>query len=367
MQLRILITGGAGFIGSHLAQKLIEEGHKVRVLDNFSEQVHGENQELPSFIKDDVELIRGDVRSPDDVNRALEGIDVVYHFAASVGVGQSMYEIHSYVDNNNLGTANLLQNLIRYPIKKLVIASSMSIYGEGSYKGKNNISRNFEMLKKKKWEPMDKKGKKLKPMPTSETKTPDLSSIYALSKYDQERMCLLIGKAYSIPTVALRFFNVYGPGQALSNPYTGVLAIFASRLLNNNPPLIFEDGRQLRDFVHVSDVVQACKLALEVPEAEGQAFNIGSGQHYTVKEIATLIANAMGKHHIKSEITGNYRVGDIRHCFSDISRAKKILGYQPKVKLKEGITDLVTWLSSQRATDKSKQMREELSSRGLTL
>ncbi len=268
MSKKVLITGGAGFIGSHLADELLEKGYHVRVLDNLSEQVHGRKTSKPNYLNDDVEFIEGDVRDAGKVKEAIKGMDAIYHYAAMVGVGQSMYEIKEYTDVNNLGTAVLLEALIKKPVEKLVVASSMSIYGEGLYKdAEGNIKpgeeRSLEQLKKGDWEMYDKKGNVLTPFPTPETKTPSLSSIYALSKYDQERMCLLIGKAYNIPTTALRFFNVYGTRQSLSNPYTGVLAIFASRLLNDNPILIFEDGNQKRDFVHVSDIARASRLALE--------------------------------------------------------------------------------------------------------
>jgi dTDP-L-rhamnose 4-epimerase len=264
--MHILITGGAGFIGSHLADDLIHRGHRVRVLDNLSSQVHGEGAGRPQYLHRDVEVVRGDVRNGPDVVRALDDIEAVYHFAAAVGVGQSMYEIEHYVSTNSVGTAVLLQQISRTTIKRLIVASSMSVYGEGLYSDRGvaveRAERSLDQLRAGEWEVRNANHEALTPVPTPETKSPSLSSVYALSKYDQERLCLMIGRAYGIPTVALRFFNVYGPRQALSNPYTGVLAIFASRLLNNNPPLIFEDGRQRRDFVSVYDVVEACRLAL---------------------------------------------------------------------------------------------------------
>lgn len=372
MKKRILITGGAGFIGSHLADELLSQGYRVRVLDNLSQQVHGTNCEKPEYLNDDVELIKGDVRDPQKVKQALEGVDAVYHYAAMVGVGQSMYEVREYTDVNNVGTAVLLEALIKHPVEKLVVASSMSIYGEGLYKDgsdriQTGLERNLEQLKAGEWEVKDAHGNELMPFPTPETKNPCLSSIYALSKYDQERMCLLIGKAYNIPTVALRFFNVYGTRQALSNPYTGVLAIFASRLMNDNRPLIFEDGNQQRDFVSVHDIAQASRLALETPEAAYDVFNVGSGNAYTINEIAEKMSNVMGKEHITPEITGKYRVGDIRHCFSDISKAKQVLGYEPQVSLEEGLIALAEWLEGQTAEDRVTQASAELAARGLTV
>lgn len=371
MNKKVLITGGAGFIGSHLADELLQKGYEVRVLDNLCEQVHGSSSSKPEYLNDDVEFIYGDVRNPDNVKEALKGIDAVYHYAAMVGVGQSMYEIKEYTDVNNLGTAVLLEALIKNPLEKLVVASSMSIYGEGLYKdAEGNIKpgeeRPLNQLKNGDWEIYDNNGNALSPFPTPETKTPSLSSIYALSKYDQERMCILIGKAYKIPTTALRFFNVYGTRQSLSNPYTGVLAIFASRLLNDHRILIFEDGNQKRDFVHVSDIARASRLALE-SSAGYEVFNIGSGNAYTINEIAGKLSNILNKQDIAHEISGKYRVGDIRHCFSDISKAQKMLGYQPKVTLDQGLIELADWLEGQTADDKVTEARNELSKRGLTV
>jgi dTDP-L-rhamnose 4-epimerase len=369
---RILITGGAGFIGSHLADELLEHGYAVRALDNLSDQVHGPGSGRPAYLHPEVELIEGDVRDPEAVRAALDGVDAVYHFAARVGVGQSMYEIEKYTSVNNLGTAVLLEAMIRRPVRRLVVASSMSIYGEGLYRDSegrlvSGLERSLEKLKAHDWEVRDDRGEALTPVPTPESKTPCLSSVYALSKYDQERLCLMTGRAYSIPTVALRFFNVYGTRQALSNPYTGVLAIFASRLLNGNPPLIFEDGRQMRDFVHVSDVARACRLALEVEAARDQVFNVGSGRQYTVLEIARSMADVLGRKGMQPEVTGKYRVGDIRHCVADITLARRVLGYEPQMPLERGLIELSSWLKGQVASDRVAEAREELAARGLTV
>jgi dTDP-L-rhamnose 4-epimerase len=372
MTKHILITGGAGFIGSHLADELLARGYRVRALDNLLPQVHGTSGERPAYLKPDVDLVVGDVRDPAAVRRALDGVDAVYHFAAMVGVGQSMYEVARYTDVNNLGTAVLLEALIERPVERLVVASSMSIYGEGLYQSpggqiENAMERPLDQLKRADWEVRDEDGVVLTPLPTPERKAPSLNSVYALSKYDQERLCLMIGRAYNIPTVALRFFNAYGTRQALSNPYTGVLAIFASRLLNGNAPLIFEDGLQERDFVSVYDVAQACRLALEVPEAAGQLFNVGSGEHYTVREIAERVAAVLGREDLPPEVTGKYRVGDIRHCFSDISHARRVLGYAPRVTLDEGLAELAQWLEGQVAHDRVDAARDDLAVRGLTV
>lgn len=369
---KILITGGAGFIGSHLADELLAQGYQVRVLDSLSPQVHGPNQERPDYLDPEVELVVGDIRDETILRRSLKGVDAVFHFAAMVGVGQSMYEVAKYTSVNNQGTATLLQTLIEKPVERLIVASSMSLYGEGLYRTPigefvPGHERTLDQLKARDWELHDSEGHTLTPFPTPENKPPALASVYALSKYDQERMCLIIGRAYQIPTAALRFFNVYGTRQALSNPYTGVMAIFASRLLNNNPPLIFEDGLQQRDFVSVNDVARGCRLALETSEAAGNVFNIGSGNHYTIRELGRRIAGVMGKEDIEPQISGKYRVGDVRHCFADITLARRVLGYEPRVTLEQGLGELVTWLEGQVAEDHVDQASAELSARGLTV
>jgi dTDP-L-rhamnose 4-epimerase len=369
--MQILITGGAGFIGSHVADELLRRGHRVRALDNLSPQVHGPGSVRPRYLNADVELVEGDVRDRLAVRRALAGVDAVYHFAAAVGVGQSMYEIDHYTSVNNGGTAVLLQELIERPVERLIVASSMSLYGEGLYRTaggaiREGRERSLEQLKRGDWELREDDGEPLVPVPTPESKSPSLSSIYALSKFDQERLGLMIGRAYGIATTALRFFNVFGTRQALSNPYTGVLAIFASRLLNNNAPLIFEDGLQRRDFVSVYDIARACRLALDVPAAAGQAFNIGSGHAYTIREVASLLGVILGRP-IEPEVYGKYRVGDIRHCFADITRAAAVLGYEPTVTLEDGLVELAEWLQDQAADDRVAQASRELASRGLTV
>lgn len=372
MSKQILITGGAGFIGAHLGRELLQAGYQVRALDNLSPQVHGPEAQRPDYLHPDIALHVGDVRDPEAVKQALKGVDAVFHFAAMVGVGQSMYQIARYTEVNNLGTATLLEALIERPVERLVVASSMSIYGEGLYQEGsgvmvNSAERNIDRLKTGDWETRGASGETLTPAATPETKTPSLASVYALSKYDQERLCLLAGAAYHIPTVALRFFNVFGTCQALSNPYTGVLAIFASRYLNNRAPLLFEDGQQKRDFVSVRDVARACRLALESPDAGGHVFNVGSGQDYTVEKIARRMARTLNCEHLTPEVTGKYRVGDVRHCFADISKAKQVLGYAPQVTLEEGLEELAAWLEGQAAQDHAAEAGAELAARGLTV
>jgi len=368
----VLITGGAGFVGSHLADELLLHGYRVRVLDNLDAQVHGAEGEWPEYLDQEVELLRGDVRDAKAVRNALRGVDAVFHFAAAVGVGQSMYQIERYTDVNNRGTAVLLEALSREPVGRLIVASSMSIYGEGLYcdDGGNLVAppeRSRNQLLQGQWEVRGANGEALVPLVTPESKAPHPSSVYALSKMDQERLCLMIGEAYGIPTVALRFFNIYGTRQALSNPYTGVLAIFAARYLNSRRPVVFEDGLQRRDFVSVHDVARACRLALEAPGAPGHAMNIGSGQASTVLDIAATLGKALGRSDIAPDITRQFRVGDIRHCFADTTLARMVLDYAPRVSLEQGLEELVEWIRTQRAQDRADLASRELAHRGLRL
>lgn len=367
----VLVTGGAGFIGSHLVDALVDRGHRVRVLDALVSQVHGENA-APAYLNAAAEFIRADICDRGQVNAALEGIDVVFHEAAEVGVGQSMYEIERYVRANDLGTAVLLEAILaRKPqIKKLVVASSMSIYGEGAYNCETcgpvaPQLRSSAQLVKRQWEvECPTCGKHLSPALTTEEKPLFPTSVYAVTKQDQEQFCLAVGRSYGIPSVALRYFNVYGTRQALSNPYTGVCAIFSARLLNGNRPLIFEDGEQTRDFVHVSDIVRANLLALETDRADYQAINVGTGAATSIRTVCRLLAEGL-KLDIGPEIVGKYREGDIRHCVADISKAKSLLGYEPQVTLERGIPELLSWVSAQAAQDQVESATAELESRQL--
>lgn len=368
--MRVLITGGAGFIGSHLSDLLLDCGHSVRVLDNLTAQVHGPVCRRPAYLSSEAELIVGDVRNRDVVGRALQGIDAVVHLAAAVGVGQSMYDIGSYVEINELGTATLLELLSLRPVQRLIVASSMSIYGEGLARRKDGrlISpphRSEPRLRRGIWEPEDAGGESVTPVATPEDKPPCLRSVYALNKYAQERMALIIGRTYGVPTVALRFFNVYGPRQTLSNPYTGVLAIFAARLLNHKPPLVFEDGQQRRDFIHVRDVARACRLALEDTTVEDCVFNIGSGDSRSILSVAEDLAAVLGKSSITPQVTGKYRAGDIRHCFADVTRSRARLGYQPTVDFSDGLEQLAEWVADKVAEDRVDHAIAELKTRGL--
>ena len=371
MSKKVLVTGGAGFIGSHTVDGLLREGHAVRVFDNLTPQVHPAG--LPDYLTGEFEFIRGDLRDQDRLRDAVRNVDVVIHLAAAVGVGQSMYEIAHYMSVNTQGTANLLQVLLDTKIKidKLIVASSMSIYGEGRYlcSSCGEVAppvRSQEQLLRKEWETLCPNcGRKLTPVATDESKPLQCSSIYSLSKKAQEEMVLLFGRTYGLPVVAMRYFNIYGPRQALSNPYTGVAAIFASRLLNRRAPMVFEDGRQKRDFVSVHDVVQANLLATEREQANGMALNIGSGEPVTIEQVARVLATALDTP-IPAEITGKYRAGDIRHCYADISAAERVLGYKPKVRFAEGIRELVEWLREQNAEDRVAEATQQLGAYGLT-
>ena len=372
MSKQVLITGGAGFVGSHLADGLLRAGHAVRILDDLNPQVHAAGR--PAYLSSDAELVAGDIRDPNRLKDVLTGIDVVFHFAASVGVGQSMYEIGRYISVNTQGTAELLQAILdsKSAIEKLVVASSMSIYGEGRYScsgcGRSAAPpvRPISQLRAGRWNlHCDECGGDLIPQPTDEEKPSELNSIYALSKRDQEELCLIYGRTYGLPVTALRFFNIYGTRQSLSNPYTGVAAIFASRLLNCQQPLIFEDGEQMRDFVSVHDIVRANMFAMERPESNWEVINVGSGKPISIRQVAELLARCLGST-IEAKVTQKFRAGDVRHCYADVSKAHRLLGYEPRVSHDEGFRELAEWLREQQPEDKAEAMLKELSVFGLT-
>ncbi len=369
--MNILVTGGAGFIGSHLVDALVAEGHRVRVLDSLDPQVHGKDADWPAHKNPGAEYRRGDVRDRAAVADALNGIEVVYHQAAAVGVGQSMYEIESYVAANSLGAAALLQEIVarRDQIGRMIVASSMSIYGEGAYVDADGNAaspslRPDEQLEKHRWEVLDARGRALRPIGTPETKPLQPTSVYAVTKRDHEELFLAVGNAYRIPTVALRYFNVYGSRQALSNPYTGVAAIFSSRLLNQKPPLVTEDGQQSRDFVHVSDIVRANVLAMKCDAVGGRVCNVGTGRPTTIRRVAEVLAERLGLR-IAPEITERFRAGDIRHCFADPSHAKRVLGFEAKVRFEDGVDEVIAFAKSQTPEDKVESAQDELARRGL--
>jgi|Deesub1362A_J573_1020465.scaffolds.fasta_scaffold00098_105 dTDP-L-rhamnose 4-epimerase len=368
---KVLVTGGAGFIGSHIVDKLVDEGHEVTIIDNLEPQVHPKG--APEYVNREAKFILGDVRDREKIEELVEDSDVIFHEAAMVGVGQSMYQIEKYLETNVIGTGRLLEILANkeHNVKKLVVASSMSIYGEGKYECENcgvvyPKLRSEEQLKKGDWEMnCPACGNKVLPLPTDEDKPLFPTSVYAVSKRDQEEICLAVGKAYGIPTVALRYFNVYGSRQSLSNPYTGVCAIFSSRVRNNRPPIIFEDGLQTRDFIDVRDIVQANMLALEKSKANYNAFNVGTGKATSILEIARIIAE-LYESKLKPEIVNKYRAGDIRHCFANISKIRKI-GFKPSIELKDGMRNLAAWGEREEAIDKFDEAHTELQRRGLVL
>jgi dTDP-L-rhamnose 4-epimerase len=371
---KIVVTGGAGFIGSHLVDALLQRGHAVTVFDNLEPQVHGDGGKPPDYLNPAAHFIKGDVRDKGALEKVLVGQEVIFHHAAMVGVGQSMYQIARYMETNTQGTANLLDlviNKYKDQIRKVVVASSMSIYGEGLYScaqcGDIVLGLRDEAdMAKGQWEQRCPEcGTDAAPALTPETKPLHATSIYALSKRDQEEMTLMLGKSYGVPTVALRYFNVYGPRQSLSNPYTGVCAIFSSRIKNENAPIIYEDGRQSRDFVSVYDIVQANILAMEKKEADYEAFNIGTGRATSILDIAQVLAKLYGKN-IVPTLEQKYRAGDIRHCVADITKARALLGYEPQVLFEDGMRDLVIWGKGVQSVDKVQTAIDELKARGLS-
>ncbi len=371
----VLVTGGAGFIGSHLVDALVERGHRVRILDSLEPQVHGESGETPPYLNPQAEFVRGDMRDREAVRKALEGIEVLFHHAAAVGVGQSMYEVQRYTENNTLGTANLLDVVAneKHRVERMILASSMSIYGEGRYLCSAcgvvyPRLRPEEQLRERAWEMRCPHcGREVSSLSTDEEKPLHPTSIYAITKRDQEEMFLCIGQAYGIPTVALRYFNVYGPRQALSNPYTGVAAIFSARIMNGRPPVVYEDGLQSRDFIHVKDIVKANLLAMERREADYQVFNVGTGRATTVLELAHLLMERLGGKGLEPQVVGRYRRGDIRHAYADITKIRERLGFSPQVDFEEGVADLIAWVKGEKATDRFPRVAEELESKSLVV
>ena len=368
---RVLVTGGAGFIGSFLTDSLVEKGYKVTVFDNLEPQVHPGGR-IPDYFNKKAKFVYGDVLDYKALRKVVKGQDYIFHFAGRVGVAQSQYEIKKYTDVNVGGTANLLDILVntKIKIKKLIIAASMSSYGEGVYKcpkcGEFRPGlRNIKQCEKKKWEIMCPDCLSFaKPVPTPESAGQNCNSIYALTKKVQEDMGTMIGKTYNIPTTALRFFNVYGPRQSLSNPYTGVVAIFLSRIKNDRSPVIFEDGVQTRDFIYVDDVIRACISVMTSSSANYEVFNVGNGKPLTLIEVSEKIAKSCGKN-IKPEITNKFRKGDVRHCYADMSKIKEMIGFKPEVSFEDGIKKLIDWSKEVKAIDRYERVRKEMKARGL--
>ncbi|CAM2933126.1 dTDP-glucose 4,6-dehydratase [Brevundimonas diminuta] len=372
MDKHILITGGAGFIGSHLVDAMLARGYRVTVLDSLSPQVHGDAEMdadgWPVYLDARARRIKGDLLEDGVFEAALNGVTHLAHLAASVGVGQSMTNIVDYTRNNVMAAAVMLETLSQRPhtVERIAVASSMSIYGEGDYVRPSTGAhvttdiRPHAQLEARHWDLMVD-GEPLEPCPTPEEKLLQPNSIYAVNKRDHEEMFLSVGRALRIPTVALRLFNAYGSRQALSNPYTGVAAIFISRLMNDQPPLVFEDGRQMRDFVHVQDVAEAFATVLDDDREIWDVFNVGSGAPVSINEIAGVLARLLGKN-IAPEVLNRYRVGDIRHCFGDISKIERTFGFTPRRSMDEGMEELISWVSHTRAPiDRSAESLEQLS------
>jgi dTDP-L-rhamnose 4-epimerase len=370
---RALVTGGAGFIGSYIVDALLADGWQVTVLDDLEPQVHGEQRAVPSYLNPKAEFVRGNTRDKALVGRLLARTDVVFYQAALVGVGQSMYDIERYVTGNTLAAAAFLEAVLEHrgTIRKMIVASSMSCYGEGQYADASGRAvavrlRPRAQLQARRWEMEGPDGAELVARPTPESKPLEPMSVYAVTKRDHEELFLATGLAYQIPTVALRYFNVFGSRQALSNPYTGVAAIFSSRLLNGAAPVVFEDGKQSRDFVHVTDVARANLLAATTSGADYQAVNIGSGSPVTIGQVGELLWERIsGRAETRPVYLGQFREGDIRHCFADITRARTLLGFEPKIRFQDGLEELIGWVSRQAAPDRFEAAHGELVARGL--
>lgn len=371
---KVLITGGAGFIGSHLGDLFLSRGYEVKAYDNLDPQVHGENASRPGYLNAEIELITGDIRDAESFAMALKSADILVHFAAAVGVGQSMYEITRYTSINTMGAAVVLEEAVkqREHIEKMLVASSMSIYGEGLYIcpecGETTPRlRSAEQLTEHNWEILCPACENIcTPAPTPETKPLFPTSVYAVNKRDHEELFISVGNAYSIPTTAMRFFNVYGERQALSNPYTGVGAIFASRLLNGKPPIVFEDGGQSRDFIHVHDIARGCMLAIENERSNGEVFNLGTGRKLSILDVGEAIAQELGRPVDNFIVNNQFRAGDIRHCYADVSRAEKLLGFHASISFEDGVRELCNWVGRQSAVDMVDKATDELQKRGLT-
>ena len=366
----VLVTGGAGFVGSHLVDELVRQGERVRVLDNLDALAHPGG--VPTHLNREAELVEGDLCERATVDRALEGADRVFHLGGVVGNGESMVNVRRAVEHNAVGTATLLEAVIqrRDRVRRLVAASSMVVYGEGSYRCLQHglihpPPRPTEQMRRRLWElRCPACAEPATPEPTQEDAPLRPMSVYGITKRDQEELVLVLGRAYEIETVALRYLNVYGPRQALANPYTGVAAIFAARVLNGRSPLVFEDGGQLRDLVHVSDVVRATNAAMRAPAAPGHAINVATGARVSVLSLARQVARALGSD-LALEVTAEYRAGDIRHCFADVSRARELLGFEARVTLGEGLPELAEWVTGQRAPDGGDEAVADLRARGL--
>jgi dTDP-L-rhamnose 4-epimerase len=369
---RILITGGAGFIGSFLTDYFLERGDDLLLLDSLDPQVHPQGR--PAYVSKHAELRIADVRDKAAVARALDGVDIVIHCAAAVGVGQSLYRVQHYIDTNAGGTAALLEALIerKQPLRKLIVFTSMTGYGEGVYRRPSDGAllrpsiRSQADIQRWGWDITDPQtGEVLEPAATPENAALMARNIYALSKRYQEELALSLGDVYGFPTTCLRLFNVYGPRQSLNNPYTGVLAIFLGQLLQGEAPLIYEDGRQTRDFVSVHDVVRATALAIDTPQSNGNIYNVGTGIGRPIADIARTLARLLGRESLAPNVTGKFRVGDIRHCIADIGRISRELGFAPQADWEASLNEIITWSSTVSVAHQALQADRELQSYGL--
>ena len=375
--MRILITGGAGFIGSHLALRLKRDGHDITILDNLSPQVHGAEPDVTSplfaSIRDSVSFVRGSVCDESILSKCLKGQQAVVHLAAETGTGQSMYEIRRYTEVNVGGTAALLNLLANQPhdVDRVVVASSRAIYGEGKYQAPDGRlvypgTRLVGDLQAGRFEPLcERTGEALRVLPTDETSEIHPTSVYGITKQNQEQLVMVVCPSIDISAVALRYQNVYGPGQSLKNPYTGILSIFSTRILNGNPINIFEDGMESRDFVFIDDAVEATCLALFHPQASGQVFGVGSGVATDVLTVANTLVRRY-RRDVPVAVTGAFRAGDIRHNFADLAKARRLLGFEPLVSFEQGMERFTHWVETQEiAEDTYERSIRELSARGL--
>lgn len=373
---RVLITGGAGFIGSNLALKLLNRGYEVTVIDNLSKQIHGEEPDQSytyNLIKGKVNFIKGDVNHTQDWIKALDDVNIVVHLAAETGTGQSMYEINKYIDSNIGGTSRLLELLTNedHKVEKLIVAASRAVYGEGKFECEEHgvvypKSRLEEDMSKGDFEvkcPICKNTVSM--LPTDEESALHPTSVYGFTKQAQEQLCMIVGQSIKLPVVAFRFQNVYGPGQSLKNPYTGILSIFSTRIKNSNDISIFEDGYETRDFVYIDDVTDAIILGIENDNANFKVFNVGSGEKIDVLTVANTLKDKYGTN-VKINVTGNFRLGDIRHNLGDLTYIKEKLNYEPKVSFKEGISNFVDWVEKQEIeSDNYDKSIQEMKDKGL--
>ncbi len=373
--MKILISGGAGFIGSRLTEKLIEKNYEITILDNFSEQVHGDKFSSPLYkrVKGIARILDGDVRSKSDWKKAIKNQDYIIHLASETGTGQSMYNIERYNSVNVVGTAILMDTLLenKNNVKKIILASSRAIYGEGKYTNLTGSylfpnQRDEKDLKNGYFEMKCKKSmKQLFPCSTDEKSRLNANSIYALTKVQQEKILFLMGKVLNVPVICLRFQNVYGPGQSLLNPYTGILSVFSTNILNGNPIEIYEDGKQTRDFVFIDDTVSSIILSLESNRSDNMALNVGSGTPISVLEVAQSLIKKY-KSTVEIRVSGKYRMGDIRHNYADLKKIKKLLNFTPKINFNKGVTLFTDWVLSQsHSKDKYSESVEELKKRNL--